>query len=258
VDRVATTAHISKGQALTLLCAKRLETESAHEAAMQAVQDASEYFKDAPAPITSISSWSHTTTVEGVVKHLFDPQNSNEYQVALLEDVHTGQNFRFIIHTRARFSKSWTEFNGEEVVTDLYEGDRVRIIDGKPHYDSGRAADVKIHACQWTVMHKVEHGDGPHVTKFAPEGRTIERSDPTGSEIDEAPVKSRAGYARKESDLHERRAKPANSPESATNFERRETADPLMVQWEYPASWVPEQHMQHYDVVGESADSESN
>lgn len=252
VEQVAEKAHISEGQALTLLCAKRLNTSSASEAAMRAVEQASSYFKDAPAAVTDISPRQFTTTVEGEVTRLFTPMNESEYQVALVEDVRSGEKFRLYIHTRTRFSKSWTEYHGDQLVTDLREGDHIRVIDGKPHYaGTGGDVNVKIHCSQWTHIRRMERGDGPQISKFAPRGREIEASSPTGSDIDENPVKSRAGYARKESKLHERRAKPANSPESATNFERRETADPLMVQWEYPASWVPEQHKQHYDVEGE-------
>ena len=227
VETVAEKAHITTGEALTLLCAMREETPSARKAAMRAVERASSYFKTAPEPIDSISPRRNTATVEGVVDHLFTPWNSNEHQVALIEDVHTGEKFRFYIHTNARYSKAWTEYNGDELTTDLNEGDHVRIIDGKPHYDGGgRGASVKIHACQWTVLRRMERGDGPRVTKDMPREREITESEFEGAEIDEPPVKSPEAYHHQESTLNERRAKPANSPESATDFERRETADP--------------------------------
>jgi len=205
----------------------REETASARKAAMRAVERAPRYFKTAPEPVTDISPRRFTATVEGVVEHLFTPWNADEYQVALIEDVHTGERFRFYIHTNARYSKAWTEYNGDELVTDLNEGDRVRIIDGKPHYDGGgRGAGVKIHACQWTVLRRMERGDGPRVSKCQPREREITESAFTGAEIDEVPVKSPSAYHNQESTLNERRAKPPNSPESASDFERRETADP--------------------------------
>jgi hypothetical protein len=229
VEKVAEKAHISDGQALILLCEMRLETPSAQKAAMRAVERAPSYFKDAPEPVTDISPRRNTATVEGVVDHLFTPWNANEHQVALIEDVRSGEKFRFYIHTNARFSKSWTEYNGDEIVTDLNEGDHVRIIDGKPHYEGGgRGANVKIHACQWTVLHRVERGDGPRVSKFQPKEREITASEFSGAEdLEQSAFKPTEAYHHQESTLNQRRAKPANTPESATNFERRETADPL-------------------------------
>jgi hypothetical protein len=132
VDRVAAKAGITKKQALTILCEKRLETGSAAKAAMKAAADARNYFKSAPAPITEVHHRQYTTTVEGEVTHLFTPMNSNEHQVALIEDTLTGNSFKFLIHERTRRSRAWTEWNGDEIVTDLREGDVVKIIDGKP------------------------------------------------------------------------------------------------------------------------------
>lgn len=176
VQRVAEAASISEKQALILLAEKRLETSSADEAAMKAVGAAPQYFKTAPSPIEEVSPRGFVTTVEGEVTNLFDPMNSNEHQVALIEDAVTGQSFKFIIHQRTRDSKAWTEFHGDELVTDLREGDTVKIIDGKPHYaNGGVGANVKVHASSWTVIQLKERGDGEYVT-FWRDGYSVPRA----------------------------------------------------------------------------------
>ena len=227
VDRVAEAAGISPGQALILLCEKRLETSSAEEAALKAVGAASSYFKDAPTPITEVHHRSLTATVEGKVTHLFDPMNANEHQVALIEDTMTGESFKFIIHERTRRSRAWTEWNGDEIVTDLREGDVVRITDGKPHYAGGGRVGVKIHASSWTVIRRKERGEGEFVSKHTPRAREIvmEDRDLPGT-IEESAFKPPAAYATKKSTLDERRAKMPNEADSDTHFERRETSDP--------------------------------
>jgi hypothetical protein len=143
---------------------------------MKAVGAAPRYFKSAPSPIEEVSPRGFVTTVEGKVTHLFDPMNGNEHQVALIEDAVTGQSFKFIIHQRTRQSKAWTEFHGDELVTDLREGDVVKIIDGKPHYaNGGVGANVKVHASSWTVIQLKERGDGEYVTLWR-DGYSVPRA----------------------------------------------------------------------------------
>lgn len=176
VQRVAEAASITEKQALILLAEKRLETSSAGEAAMKAVGAAPQYFKSAPSPIEEVSPRGFVTTVEGKVTHLFDPMNENEHQVALIEDAVTGTSFKFIIHERTRQSKAWTEFHGDELITDLREGDTVKIIDGRPHYaNGGVGANVKVHASSWTVIQLKERGDGEYVT-FWRDGYSVPRA----------------------------------------------------------------------------------
>jgi hypothetical protein len=150
VNKVAEKARVSKKQALILLCKARLETGSALESGMAALEEAPNFFKVAPTPIPDIHPRANVATVDAEVTHLFTPWNNSEYQVALMEDKLSGHKFRFIIHKGARYSKTWTEYNGD-VVTDIREGDTVRIIDGKPHRSGGSGANVKLHASQWTT-----------------------------------------------------------------------------------------------------------
>ncbi|MDT3437801.1 hypothetical protein [Haloarcula sp. 1CSR25-25] len=256
VEDIVEKVGITEKQALILLAEMRLESDSALDAAMKAVEQASSYFKVAPTPIQEVHPRQYTTTVEGTVTRLFTPMNASEYQVAHVEDRFSGEMFKFIIHERTRFSRSWTEWNGD-IVTDLHEGDEIRIIDGKPHYSAGRGINTKIHASQWTVIQKRERGDGKYVSRHAPRDRVITEKDwELDGELDEPAVKSPAAYNIKQSTLDQRRAKTPNGASQDTDFERRATADPTLVQWKYPTAWIPDQHMHHYEVE-ESSEASS-
>jgi len=262
VEQVAEKTAMTERRALQLLCHMRLQTGSARDAALQAVKNADDYYKVAPTSVGDIPDWKQTVTVQGEVVRLFDPMNASEYQVALVEDFQTGESFKFIIHENTRQCRNWTEWAGD-IVTDLHEGDVVRIIDGKPHRDYGaRGADKKVHACQWTVIQRLEAGTGAHVSRHAPRSRVIEASEFDGEVQAEGPAqKPPEAYNLNESTLDERRASKPNGAAQDTDYERRATADPTLVQWAFPQSLVPEEHAHRYqtesgEAVVKSGDSE--
>ena len=258
VNKVAEKARVSKKQALILLCKARLETGSALESGMAALEEAPNFFKVAPTPIPDIHPRANVATVDAEVTHLFTPWNNSEYQVALMEDKLSGHKFRFIIHKGARYSKTWTEYNGD-VVTDIREGDTVRIIDGKPHRSGGSGANVKLHASQWTTLRILEEGDGEHVTAHSPRDRCIKPPKVTVRRdiSDVSASKNHEAYHRNKSTLDGRRAKQPNSSETSSNLPRREVADPTLVTYKFPKSQVPAQYRDEYEVVGTKAESDS-
>jgi hypothetical protein len=262
VEQVAEKTNLTERRALHLLCHERLQAASARDAALNAVQNADDYYKVAPTAIGDIEDWRQTVTVQGEVVRLFDPMNASEHQVALIEDAQTGESFKFIIHENTRNCRNWTEWAGD-IVTDLHEGDVVRIIDGKPHRDYGaRGADKKVHACQWTLIQRLERGSGGYVSRHAPRSRVIEESEFEGEATAEgAAQKPPEAYNIKQSTLDERRASKPNGASQDTDFERRATADPTLVQWAYPRSLVPEQYAHRYqtelgDPLVKKSDSE--
>jgi len=223
VQRVAEKTALTERRALHLLCHERLQTDSAREAALAAVQNADDYYKVAPTAIDDIEDWQKTVTVQGKVARLFDPMNASEYQVALIEDCQTGESFKFIIHENTRQCRNWTEWAGD-IVTDLREGDVVRIIDGKPHRDYGaRGADKKVHACQWTLIQRLDAGTGAHVSRHAPRSRVIEASEFDGEVQADGPAqKPPAAYNLNESTLDQRRAsKPNGASQDTDSFGSR-------------------------------------
>lgn len=220
VEQVAKKTNLTERRALHLLCHERLQTGSARDAALSAVQNADDYYKVAPTAVGDIEDWRQTVTVQGEVVRLFDPMNASEHQVALIEDVATGESFKFIIHENTRDCRNWTEWAGD-IVTDLHEGDVVRIIDGKPHRDYGaRGADKKVHACQWTLIQRLEAGTGEYVSRHSPRSRVIEASEFSEDVTAEgAAQKSRKAYNLNESTLDERRASKPNGAAQDTDFE---------------------------------------
>jgi len=146
--------------------------------------------------------------------------NASEHQVALIDDVKTGKQFRFIIHENTRNCRNWTEWAGD-IVTDLQEGDVVRIIDGKPHDDYGaKGASKKVHACQWTLIQRLEQGTGEYVSRHSPRGRVIEAPEFDGEVQAEGPAqKPPKAYNLNESTLDERRASKPNGASQDSDFE---------------------------------------
>ncbi|EMA09483.1 hypothetical protein [Haloarcula marismortui] len=249
VQRVAKMGAISERRALHLLCRERLQTGSAQEAALNAVKNAPEYFKTAPRAIDNIEDWRKNVTVQGEVVRLFDPMNASEHQVALIDDVKTGKQFRFLIHENTRTCRNWTEWAGD-IVTDLREGDVVRIIDAKPHDDYGaKGASKKVHACQWTYIQRLEQGGGAYVSRHSPRSRVIEASEFDGDVEAEGPAqKPPKAYNLNESTLDQRRASKPNGASQDTDYERRATADPTLVEWKFRQSSVPEKHAHRYQT----------
>jgi hypothetical protein len=184
------------------------------------VQNAPDYFKVAPRAIDNIEDWRHNVTVQGEVVRLFDPMNASEHQVALIDDVKTGKQFRFIIHENTRNCRNWTEWAGD-IVTDLQEGDVVRIIDAKPHEDYGaKGASKKVHACQWTYIQRLEQGGGAYVSRHSPRSRVIEASEFDGDVEAEGPAqKPPKAYNLNESTLDQRRASKPNGASQDTDYE---------------------------------------
>lgn len=219
VQKVAEKTQMTERRALHLLCHERLQTNSARDAALKAVQTASRYYKFAPTAIADIEDWERTVTVQGEVVRLFDPMNASEHQVALIEEAHTGDSFKFIIHENTRNCQNWTDWAGD-IVTDLQEGDQIRIIDGKPHPDYGaQGADKKVHACQWTLIQRLEAGSGAYVSRHAPRSRVIEQADFDGDVQAEGPAqKPPEAYNINESTLDERRASKPNGAAQDTNY----------------------------------------
>ncbi|EMA08696.1 hypothetical protein [Haloarcula marismortui] len=220
VEQVAAKTNLTERRALHLLCHERLQTGSARDAALNAVQNADDYYKVAPTAIGDIEDWRHNVTVQGEVVRLFDPMNASEHQVALIEDAQTGESFKFIIHENTRNCRNWTEWAGD-IVTDLQEGDVVRIIDGKPHDDYGaRGASKKVHACQWTLIQRLEQGSGAYVSRHAPRSRVIEPSEFEGDVEAEGPAqKPPEAYNLNESTLDQRRASKPNGASQDSDFE---------------------------------------
>lgn len=247
VEDVAEETRLTPGQALTLLCKERLKAGSAAEAAMNAIDVAASYFRVAPEEVPTISPRQWTATVEAEVKHLFTPWNESEYQVALLECVRSGHTVRFVVHEKTRDSRAWNEWAGD-VVTDLREGDVVRVVDAKVHRGT-KANSVKLHADQWTVIRRIEDGGGKHVTRHKPRERTIEHTErDLPDSLDEPAMKQQGAYHRNKSTLDERRAASPNGAETESNLPTREDADPTLVEWRYPAYLVPEKHRDWYKI----------
>ncbi|WP_226021926.1 hypothetical protein [Halomicrobium salinisoli] len=100
-----------------------------------------------PTPIDDIDPEGESVTVEGRITTLFDPASPNQYQVGYLGD-DAGDRVKVTV---------WVRSTHGPMIRTLREGDRVRIVDGKP----GQFAGTKtVAVTSETCLCVLEQGDG--------------------------------------------------------------------------------------------------
>jgi len=90
-----------------------------------------------------------------------------------------------------------------------------------PHRDYGaRGADKKVHACQWTLIQRLERDTGAYASRHAPWNQVIEVSEFDGEVQAEGPAqKPPEAYNLNESTLDERRASKPDGAGQDTDYE---------------------------------------